>query len=311
MQRERILEGGPVTTAAVSRSHEFVEEALRWLPDTSARQTHPEISVSGLNALTVQGDLSQNLGKRILLADDNADMRAYVGRLLEAQGYEVVLAADGQAALELAHERKPHLILTDVMMPRLDGFGLLRAVRTNSALADTPVIMLSARAGEEAKVEGLDAGADDYLIKPFAARELVARVHSNIQMAEIRREAARAVFKSEQRFLMTRERLGRALSTGRVAVFDWSVDSDRLTIHGPLAEVFGVDALAGRDRAAVAAFRSGDRTAAMSSGFSRCSIAPSRERRTSKRIPGPRERPGARCRGFADRLPVMQRARGT
>ncbi len=242
LQRERILEGGPVTTAAVSRSHEFVEEALRWLPDASARQTHPEISVSGLNALTVQGDLSQNLGKRILLADDNADMRAYVGRLLEAQGYEVVLAADGQAALELAHERKPHLILTDVMMPKLDGFGLLRAVRTNSALADTPVIMLSARAGEEAKVEGLDAGADDYLIKPFAARELVARVHSNIQMAEIRREAARAVFTSEQRFLMTRERLGRALSTGRVAVFDWSVDSDRLTIHGPLAEVFGVDA---------------------------------------------------------------------
>jgi CheY-like chemotaxis protein len=126
------------------------------------------------------------------------------------------------------------------MMPRLDGFGLLRAIRQNQALAELPVLLLSARAGEEAKVEGLESGADDYLIKPFAARELLARVHSNIQLAQVRREASRAVFRSEQRFLMTQDRLSLALSTGRVAVFEWSVDSDRLAIQGTLVEVFGV-----------------------------------------------------------------------
>ena len=240
LQPEKIIDTDPMKGTVVSKSHEFVEEALRWLPDGVGGGASAEISTSGLNELAVRGEPGRNAGKTVLLADDNADMRSYVGRLLEAQGYDVVLAPDGEAALELAHARKPELILTDVMMPKLDGFGLLRAVRADAGLADVPVIMLSARAGEEAKVEGLDAGADDYLIKPFAARELVARVHSNILMAEIRREAARAVFRSEQRFLMTQERLGLALSTGRVAVFDWSVDSDRLAIQGPLAEVFGV-----------------------------------------------------------------------
>ncbi len=241
LRQEKIIDDSAQTGAVVSRSHEFVEEALRWLPDGQDPEAGAEISASGLNALALQGGPVPKADKRVLLADDNADMRSYVGRLLEAQGYDVVVAPDGETALHLARERKPDLILTDVMMPKLDGFGLLRAVRAESGLAEVPVIMLSARAGEEAKVEGLDAGADDYLIKPFAARELVARVHSNIQMAEIRREAARAVFRSEQRFLMTQERLGLALSTGRVAVFDWAVDSNRLAIQGPLAEVFGVN----------------------------------------------------------------------
>ncbi|HYG26118.1 MAG TPA: response regulator, partial [Caulobacteraceae bacterium] len=139
-----------------------------------------------------------------------------------------------------AEKAPPDLILSDVMMPRLDGFGLLAKVRKSPSLAGVPVILLSARAGEEAKVEGLDAGADDYLTKPFSARELLARVNANIQMAEIRREAARAVMASEQRYLMTQERLSRALSTGRVSVYDWKVDEDRLSVQGPLSEVFGV-----------------------------------------------------------------------
>jgi signal transduction histidine kinase len=102
------------------------------------------------------------------------------------------------------------------------------------------VILLSARAGEEARVEGLEHGADDYLVKPFSARELIARVNGNIQMAEVRKEANRAVFRSEQRYLMTQERLSLALSTGRVAVFEWTADEDRLAIQGPLSEVFAV-----------------------------------------------------------------------
>lgn len=228
--------------ASVTRTHEFVEEALRWLPEADAREAAGEISTPGLNAVAGQNGSGQANGKRIVLADDNADMRGYVGRLLEAHGYQVTLTADGEAAYQAARDVNPDLVLTDVMMPRMDGFGLLRAIRADDVLAGVPVIMLSARAGEEAKVEGLDAGADDYLIKPFAARELIARVHSNIEMTDVRREANRAVFRSEQRYLMTQERLSLALSTGRVAVFEWSVDSGRLAIQGPLAEVFGVEA---------------------------------------------------------------------
>ncbi|HEV7276565.1 MAG TPA: ATP-binding protein [Devosiaceae bacterium] len=225
----------------VVRAHEFVDEALRWLPEGDAQlEGAGELSTAGLGAIAEQGPDNQGSGKRVLLADDNGDMRSYVCRLLEAQGYAVDMAGDGEAALAAARKSPPDLILTDVMMPKLDGFGLLKSIRSDPVLAGVPVIMLSARAGEEAKVEGLEAGADDYLIKPFAARELLARVHSNIQMADVRREANRAVFKSEQRYLMTQERLSLALSTGRVAVFEWEVDSDRLAIQGPLVEVFGV-----------------------------------------------------------------------
>lgn len=157
----------------VSKAHEFVEEALRWLPDAVPDlEAEGELSTGGLGAIASQETVKQGTGKRILLADDNADMRGYVCRLLQAQGYVVDTAGDGEAALALAHKATPDLILADVMMPKVDGFELLRRVRNEPRIAGVPVLMLSARAGEEAKVEGLEAGADDYLIKPFAAREL-------------------------------------------------------------------------------------------------------------------------------------------
>jgi DNA-binding response OmpR family regulator len=135
----------------------------------------------------------------VLLADDNADMRDYVRRLLSAR-YEVEVVADGQAALAAARARRPDLVLSDVMMPRLDGFGLLQALRDDPGLREVPIVLLSARAGEEAQVEGLEAGADDYLVKPFSARELVARVQINLDMAKLRRQAAEALRASEERF---------------------------------------------------------------------------------------------------------------
>jgi signal transduction histidine kinase len=114
-------------------------------------------------------------------------MRAYVSRLLGAR-YEVEAVADGQAALEAARAHPPDLVLSDIMMPRLDGFGLLRALRADPATTEIPVIFLSARAGEESRIEGLDAGADDYLVKPFSARELIARVSAHLELARMRRE---------------------------------------------------------------------------------------------------------------------------
>jgi DNA-binding response OmpR family regulator len=125
----------------------------------------------------------------IVLADDNADMRRYLLRLLSDR-YEVHAVADGSQALEATRQLHPALVLADVMMPQLDGFGLLRAIRDDSALASTPVILVSARAGEESRVEGLQADADDYLVKPFAARELLARVATHVKMANLRRETA-------------------------------------------------------------------------------------------------------------------------
>jgi signal transduction histidine kinase/DNA-binding response OmpR family regulator len=226
--------------AEVARAQEYVDEALAWLPDAAQSGGEETDASSSDTAGGVLPADRSGAGRRIVLADDNADMRSYVGRLLVSQGYQVVPVADGEAAVAAVRRERPDLVLSDVMMPGLDGFGVLRALRGDAATAGIPIILLSARAGEEAKVEGLEAGADDYLVKPFAARELLARVGANIQMAALRREASRAIFESEQKLLMTRDRLALALSTGRVAVFEWNVDSDNLAISGPLAEVFGI-----------------------------------------------------------------------
>jgi signal transduction histidine kinase/DNA-binding response OmpR family regulator len=187
------------------RADAFVGEALRWLPgggDASDLPIEKELL----------GPASPTRPEQsfVLLADDNVDMRDYVRRLL-APRYDVEAVADGQAALEAARRRRPDLVLTDVMMPRLDGFGLLRALRGDADLRDVPVVLLSARAGEEAKVEGLEAGADDYLTKPFSARELLARVSTNLELARVRRHAA-DVLREETRRLETLNRTGAALA---------------------------------------------------------------------------------------------------
>ena len=130
-------------------------------------------------------------GSRIVLADDNADVRGYVRDLLSPY-YVVETVADGEQALAAARRARPDLILSDVMMPRLDGFGLLAAIRADETLRSVPVLLLSARAGEEARIEGLDAGADDYVIKPFSARELLARVGALLELRHMRRTADEA-----------------------------------------------------------------------------------------------------------------------
>ena len=142
----------------------------------------------------------------IVVADDNADMRQYLRHLLGGR-YEVHAVADGRQALEAARLLRPALVLADVMMPQLDGFGLLRAIRDDSALASMPIILLSARAGEESRVEGLQAGADDYLVKPFTARELMARVEAHLKMANLRRETAEREERLRSEAELERQRL--------------------------------------------------------------------------------------------------------
>jgi PAS domain S-box-containing protein len=155
---------------------------------------------------------SDRLLPRILLADDNADMRAHVRHLLDEK-YDVMTAADGEAALEILRTWTPQLILADVMMPRLDGFGLIRRLRENPETRLIPVILLSARAGEAARIEGLQAGADDYLTKPFGSRELLARIESHLKLSEVRRVAAEQIVASSARF----ERLMSIMPAGVIA----------------------------------------------------------------------------------------------
>jgi PAS domain S-box-containing protein len=168
----------PKLVSTAVRAEAFVAEALRWLPDQPGEAGTAPSPPSRLPSRVA----------RILVADDNADMRDYLVRLL-GQHSQVVAAADGEQALALVRSERPDLVLTDVMMPRLDGFGLLRALRADDDMRRIPVLMLSARAGEESRVEGLEAGADDYLVKPFSARELVARVNTHLDLSRLRREA--------------------------------------------------------------------------------------------------------------------------
>jgi signal transduction histidine kinase len=179
LPQERIGATPSLTSTAVGAAP-FVEEALRWLPESSAAVAAP-LTDAPLTGVT-------NLGATVLVADDNADMRAYLARLLR-QYWEVEVAADGEEALRAIKRRRPDLVLSDVMMPRLDGVGLTHALRSDPDLRSLPVILLSARAGEESRVEGLGAGADDYLTKPFSARELLARVSAALELARVRREA--------------------------------------------------------------------------------------------------------------------------
>ena len=97
-------------------------------------------------------------------------MREYVSRLLSRAGFQVVTVSDGEKALAVCLANPPDLVLTDVMMPKLDGFGLVARLRSDARSALLPIILLSARAGEEARIEGLRSGADDYLVKPFGPR---------------------------------------------------------------------------------------------------------------------------------------------
>ncbi len=175
--------GASAQTATLREtSTAYVQETMQWLP--AAAQS---VSLSTPSAsIDPAGDDQSGGRTRILWAEDNADMREYVARLL-GSSYDVLPVPDGQAALEAALATPPDLVLSDVMMPRLDGIGLLKALRADERTQHLPVILLSARAGEESAIDGLDAGADDYLLKPFTARELLARVRTHVQLAQQRR----------------------------------------------------------------------------------------------------------------------------
>jgi PAS domain S-box-containing protein len=165
-----------------STADPYLHEALRWLP--------ADVFLAD-DTNTFTSALTSGPSARVLIADDNADMREYLARLLGGAGYEVTSVNDGRQALDAIRAQVPDLVVSDVMMPQLDGLGLVAALRNDSRTAAIPVLLLSARAGQEASIEGLQAGADDYLVKPFAAAELLARVRANVELARLRNHHAR------------------------------------------------------------------------------------------------------------------------
>jgi PAS domain S-box-containing protein len=177
----------PAPAAKSTTAATFVNEAIRWLAvDIGGESSEaPTTPAGGMNG-------------HILLAEDNADMRAYLRRLLATHGFTVEAVSDGEAALAAARRRQPDLIVCDVMMPNIDGFELLAQWRADAQLKAIPFVLLSARAGEESRVEGLNAGADDYLTKPFAQAEFVARVTGTLNRSRSRREET--LRESEQRY---------------------------------------------------------------------------------------------------------------
>lgn len=221
---EQIGAGDQPSSRSVSAAS-YIQEALHWLPETQPVQS----PTSGLETAS-----SPVTRPRVIVADDNADMRQYIERLLNSR-YDVVTVGDGQAALAEIQRHPPDLVLSDIMMPQLDGIGLLNALRADPALRTLPVILLSARAGEESRVEGLEQGADDYLVKPFSAQELMARVATHLALSRIRRQAEQDITRSKL-FL---ERIA-ASTPDLLFVFDL-LQARTLYINHSLKSVLGYD----------------------------------------------------------------------
>ena len=194
---DRIGAPNPLESTAIGPAP-FLEEARSWLPESDEA-----VAVMHFVAKGEPRTEDAALRARVLVVDDNTDMRAYLCRLL-APKWEVTAVPSGMAALAEVRRAPPDLVLADVMMPEVDGFELLRLLRGDPRTSSIPIVMLSARAGEAARVEGLAAGADDYLIKPFSARELIARVASQISLSQARSQAkarAEAASRAKDEFL--------------------------------------------------------------------------------------------------------------
>ncbi len=129
-------------------------------------------------------DVTEAQGQRILVVEDTADLRSYIAGILRGQGYRVLMARNGEEGFQMAQKHQPHLILTDLMMPKVSGLELIRMVRLDEGLRGTPMILLTAKADEDTRLEGVERGADAYLSKPFSDRLVIAEVRNLLALKE-------------------------------------------------------------------------------------------------------------------------------
>lgn len=205
----------------------MADEALQWLP----QDTRPAASQETDENLCWYKPDGQPV--RVLLADDNADMRNYISRFLEPY-CEIEAVSNGAEAVSAAKQNLPDLVLSDIMMPILDGFGLLQTFRNDEALKTVPIILLSARAGDEARIEGLQAGADDYLVKPFNARELLARVKANLNL-----ELHRARHKAEEEKQESEERYKNLFNQAAAGIAQTDLNGKFMLVNQRYCEMVG------------------------------------------------------------------------
>ena len=228
LESSRTIVDTSFVMASPGNTTPFIDEAFHWFPDTG--QFEPQFE--NIEAHEVAAEYDKQLAPLVIIVDDNADMRQYLSSLLSPY-YRVATATDGNDALKKINVSKPSLVLTDVMMPNLDGFGLIEGLRSSPRTRQIPVIMLSAGAGEESKIEGMKVGADDYLTKPFSARELFARVGSHLKMAQLRKQAAFEINDRESKLHM-------AIAAARMVVWEWNPQTDELVVSENADEIFGL-----------------------------------------------------------------------
>ncbi|MEJ0034530.1 MAG: ATP-binding protein [Gammaproteobacteria bacterium] len=198
--------GVPRRTTALAAAAPFLEEASGWVGDEPPAERARKVGGSASKrGSTAHGPVAPvESDERILVVDDNSDMRQYLRRILQ-ESWKVDTASDGMAALAKVRKSPPDLVIADLMMPGLDGLSLLGALRGDPRLADIPIMVLSARANEDASIDALSAGADDYLPKPFVARELLARVTVQLARSRLRRAERAAREIAEQSSFMKDE----------------------------------------------------------------------------------------------------------
>lgn len=172
----------------------------------------------------------------ILIADDNADIRDYIIRILQPY-YNVLAASDGVKAFEVVNREMPDLVLSDVMMPRMNGFDLLRQIRNHPTLKTIPVILISARADEETHIRALNKGADDYLFKPFNAKELIARINIHLMMLRLRKTTSKRILNLLREKQALAKQLDLALESANICTWKWSISDDKFTIYPALQSV--------------------------------------------------------------------------
>lgn len=209
----------------------FIKEAYSLLQEEQqALDSGDTTRMSG--DLSSHQDHTEDKQTRILIVDDNGDMRSYLKRLLDPY-FTVETAVNGKQALDRLELNVPDLILSDIMMPVMDGKTMLAHIRASERTATVPVLFLSARAGEEARIDGLEAGADDYLVKPFSAAELLTKVRAQIYIRKTRGHA-------EQQLRKLNNTLQLAMDASKMGLWRSDVKTDALYVSETARRIHGI-----------------------------------------------------------------------